>query len=66
MWRRYHIIKIDMSSKGNKTAGTVQVLGDEETLTNEIYVIMRTLFNECPMPFENAVDKHLQDMIEEV
>ena len=59
------MIKIDLNSKGNKTAGTVHVHGDEETLTSEIYVILRTLFNECPMPFENAVEKHLQDMIEE-
>lgn len=59
------MIKIDLYSKGRKTEGTIQVRGDEETLTNEIYVIMRTLSNECPIPFDNAVDKHLQDMIEE-
>ena len=58
------MIKIDLDSKGRRTEGTMQLNGDEESLTNEIYMIMRILFSECPVPFENAVDKHLQDMIE--
>ena len=59
------MIKIDLDSKGIRTEGTIQVRGEADTLTNEIYLIIHTLFKECPVPFEDAVDKHLQDMIEE-
>ena len=60
------MIKIDLDSEGRKTEGTIQVYGDKETLTNEIYAIVRTLHDQCPVPFEDAIDRHLQDMIEEV
>lgn len=28
-------------------------------------MILRTLFSECLVSFENAVDKHLADMVED-
>lgn len=59
------MIKINLDSEGRRTEGTIQVHGDKDTLTNEIYAILRTLFKECPVPFDAAVERHLADMIEE-
>lgn len=60
------MINIDLDSKGRITEGTIQVRGDEETITNEIYAILTTLFKECLVSFGTAVDKHTLDMMEEL
>lgn len=60
------MIKIDLDTKKKETSGTINVHGDEETLAHEIYVILRTLSKECLVPLSYAVERHLQDIMEEM
>ena len=36
------------------------MMGDWETLVNEIFVILVSISNESPELFEDAVDKHIR------
>jgi hypothetical protein len=60
------MIEIKLDSEGKMTTGTFRVQGDYKPLTEEICAILRILAKECPGPFEDAVEKHSLELMEEL
>ena len=54
---------IKLVTKDTKTSGNIDITGNRDEITREIYAILDTVAEECPEEFSDALACYMHDLI---